>query len=190
MMALMPVIDRYGPAIEYDLLHEFSTVELHQFFRGERPWGQLGRLLGRLPPSSRYIIAKRNDPDVALAVARAMREARKTGDIAKWRPPAEEWDTAAELAAATLDRLGEIEALLADLPIAGKKRKAKPPRKTARPASAIERAEQQLSDEHVAEIVQDVVAGQVSEEEYRRIAAEVDEQRQAAAQAEAGQTVA
>jgi hypothetical protein len=42
----------------------------------------------------------------------------------------------------------------------------------------------------VAEIVQDVVAGQVSEEEYRRIAAEVDEQRQAAAQAEAGQTVA
>lgn len=176
MIALMPVIDRYGHAIEYDLLHEFHGVELLDWFRGERPWRQLIRLLDQLPPSSRFIIAKRDDPEEALAVARVLRDHRAMGR-GGYRPPAAEWNTATELQAAVLDRLGEVVALLADMPIAGKKRKAKPPKRTARPETAIERAQKQLSVEHVADIEADVEAGKVSEAEYARIAAEVEAAR-------------
>lgn len=181
MIALMPVIDRYGHAIEYDLLHEFHGVELLDWFRGKRRWRQLIRLLDQLPPSSRFVIAKRNDPEEALAVARVLRDHRATGK-ARYRPPAVEWDTTTELQAAVLDRLGEVVALLADMPIAGKKRKAKPPKRTERPETAIERAEQQLSVEHVAEIEADVEQAKVSEAEYARIAAEAEAARAVASQ--------
>lgn len=193
MMALMPVIDRYGPAIEYDLLTRFHGVELYDFFRGDRPWSQLARLLAQLPPSSRYMLARREDPERALIVARARREARSTESADRYRPPAVEWDTPTELSAAILDRLGDVMTLLQDLPIAGKKRKAKPPKRTPRPETAVERAEQRLAQEHVEEIIADAEAGKVSEEEYARIAAEVEEQRAAAlaaANAESGGTVA
>lgn len=192
MMALMPVIDRYGPAIEWDLRREWQ-VDIHEYFRGERPWAQLRRFLDGLAPTSRYIIAKRNDPETALATARALRDARHGEGRSRYRPPAVEWDARAELDAAILDRLGEVVALLSDLPIAGKKRKGKPPKRTPRPETAIERAERQLSEEHVEEIVADVEAGKVSVEEYARISAEVEAQRaaaQAAADTEAAGTVA
>jgi hypothetical protein len=184
MIELMPVIDRHGHAIEYDLLHEFNGVDLHQFFRGERPWRMLRRLISQLPPSSRFVIAKRNDPEIALEVARAARESRAAGTGGKYRPPATEWDTQAELTAAMLDRLGEVSALLQDMPIAGKKRKAKPPKRTPRPATAIEKADQLLADEHVNEIVQDVENAKVSEAEYLKIAAEVEAARAVASQQE------
>lgn len=192
MMALIPVIDRYGPAIEWDLRHEWQ-VDIHEYFRGERPWAQLRRFLDGLAPTSRYIIAKRNDPETALATARALREARRSEGRSRYRPPAVEWDARAELDAAILDRLGEVVALLSDLPIAGNKRKAKPPKRTPRPETAIERAERRLSEEHVDEIVADVEAGKVSVEEYARISAEVEAQRaaaQTAADTEAAGTVA
>jgi hypothetical protein len=182
MIALIPVINRYGHAIEYDLLHEFNGVDLHQFFRGERPWTMLSRLLQQLPPSSRFVIAKRDDPEMALEVARAMRNARASGKGQRYRPPAAEWNTTAELTAAVVDRLGEVVTLLQDLPIAGKKRKAKPPKPVARPESAIERAERELSDEHVNEIIADVENAKVSVQEYQRIAAEVEAARAVASQ--------
>jgi hypothetical protein len=188
MMALMPVIDRYGPAIEWDLL-EMWRVDIHDYFRGERPWGQLVRFLNQCPPSSRFVIAKRNDPEVALDAARAHREAQRTSATAlRWRPPAVEWNTGTELTAAILDRLGEIEALLADMPIAGKKRKAKPPKRTPRPQTALEQAEKLLAEQHVAEIIADVESAYVTEAEYAVIAEEA-RQAQAAAQAHHAQTV-
>jgi hypothetical protein len=192
MIALIPVIDRSGPAIEWDL-RTLWHVDLHEYFRGERPWSQLSRFLEGLAPTSRYVIAKRDDPETALLIARALREARHTEGRGRYRPPAVEWDTRTELGAAILDRLGEVVALLSDLPIAGKKRKGKPPKRTPRPETAIERAERRLSEEHVEEIVADVEAGKVSVEEYARISAEVEAQRaaaQAAADTETAGTVA
>lgn len=124
---------------------------------------------------------------LALDVARRLREARQEGKGGTYRPPALEWDTHAELLAAMTDRLGEVVALLADMPIAGKKRKAKPPRRTPRPVSAIERAEKQLSQEHVLSIMADVEASYVTEEEYARIAADVEAAR--AAERQAAETV-
>lgn len=161
-------------------------MELVQFFRGERPWSQLLRLLDGLPPSSRYVIAKRNDPVVALEVARADRDRRATGQ-GRYRPPAVGWDTHADLLARVVDRLGEVAALLADMPIRGKQRKAKPPPPVPRPLTAIEKAEHQLSQEHALEIMADVEASYVTEEEYARIAAEVEAARMAEAEgAQAG----
>ena len=192
MIALIPIIDRYGPAIEWDL-RTLWHVDIHEYFRGERPWSQLRRFLDGLAPTSRYVIAKRNDPEVALATAHALREARHGEGRSRYRPPAVEWDTRAELDAAILDRLGEVVALLSDLPIAGNKRKGKPPKRTPRPETAIERAERRLSEEHVEEIVADVEAGKVSVEDYARISAEVEAQRaaaQAAADTETAGTVA
>lgn len=180
MMALMPVVDRYGPAIEWDLRERWQ-VDLHEYFRGGRPWRQLARFLSQLPRTSRFVIAKKNDPEVALEIARALREAKSSGSgVGQWSPPPEEWDTPTELLASIHDRLGELSALIQDLPIAGKKRKAKPPKRTPRPRYAIDKAEQVLSDEHVAEIIEDVEAGKVSEMEYLRIAAEVEEERRRA----------
>ena len=176
MIGLISVVDRYGPAIEWDL-RALWQVDIHEYFRGERPWRQLRRFIDGLPPTSHYVIAKQNDPVIALEAARQIRERRAAGKGGKYRPPAVEWDTHAELLASILDRQGEILAVLIDQPIAGKRRKAKPPRPTARPESAIERAEQLLSEEHVNEIMADVEAGYVSEEEYARIAAEVEAQR-------------
>jgi hypothetical protein len=132
------------------------------------------RFLAGLPPTSHYVIAKRNDPEAAMQYARALREQQSEGKAAAWRPPALEWDAHAELLAGLLDRLGELTALVADLPIAGKKRKHKPPKRTARPESAVERAERHLSLEHTMEIIADVEAAYVTTEEYARRVAEAE----------------
>lgn len=181
---LLPVVDRYGAAIEWDLRHEWQ-VDIHEYFRGERPWRQLIRFLDGLTPTSHYIIAKQNDPVVAIDIAHRIRENKLRGGGGKWSPPAIEWDTHAELLAKVADRLGEAVSILADLPVQtdkhGKpKKRTKPPKQLPRPESAIDRAEQLLSEEHVNEIMADVEAGKVSEEEYARIAAEVEEARKAA----------
>jgi hypothetical protein len=182
-MSLLETVDRYGAAIEYDLRHELHGVELLDFFRGRRSGRQLARYLSQLPPSSRYVIAQRNDPVVALAVARDARERQASGAGGRYRPPAVEWDTGTELLASLVDRMGEAVALLADMPVGtkGGKRKTKPPKQVARPETAIERAERQLSEEHVLGIMADVEASYVSEDEYARIAADVEARRQAEA---------
>lgn len=115
-------------------------------------------------------------------MARDIRERQASGQGGRYRPPAVEWSTDSELLASLVDRVGEAVALLADLPIAGKKRKTKPPKRTARPESAIERAERQLSEEHVLGIMADVEASYVTEEEYARIAADVEARRAAEAE--------
>lgn len=178
-MGLLPEVDRYGEDIEYDLLTlTGGGLDLLDFFRGVHSWRRLRVILERLPRNSRYVLAKKNDPDVALAVARAQREARATGKAERWRPPADEWDTATELLAVIGDRLGEVEALLADLPTADKKRHAKPPKRLPRPLSAIEEADRMLGEEHVEEIIADVESSYVSAEQYAAMAAEQERYRQ------------
>lgn len=184
-MRLRPVIDRFGGAIEFDLWERGDN--LLEYFSPAYPlktWRRLAVILDQLPRTSRYVIAKKNDPEVALEVARALREQRATGGGGGYRPPPEEWDTLAELTALAADRLGEVEALLADLPIAGKKRKAKPPKRVARPETAIERAEAVLAEEHVTDIIADVEAAYVSDEEYAaEVAAQERYRAEQAAQA-------
>lgn len=118
--------------------------------------------------------------------AREQREARASGTGGRWRPPAEEWDTRAELEARLLDRLGEALSVLGDMPTAVKKR-SKPPKAFPRPWSAIEEAEDALAQQHVEEIIQDVEDGYVSDEEYLRMAAEVEEAEKARMAAAAGE---
>jgi hypothetical protein len=123
--------------------------------------------------TSNYMIAVTSDPEYALEQARRQREARKVGTGGRYRPPAEEWDTRAELEARLLDRLGEAVSLLGDMPTAVKRR-GKPPKPFPRPFSAIEAAEEALAEEHMEEIIADVEDGYVSDDEYRRMAAEAE----------------
>lgn len=134
--------------------------------------------------TSHYTIAVQNDPELALATARRRREARAAGTGGKWRPPAEEWDSRAELDARLLDRLGEAVAILSDLPTGVKKRR-KPPKAFPRPYSAIEAAEDALAQEHVEDIIADVEDSYVSDEEYLRMAAEIEAEQRAAEAARA-----
>jgi hypothetical protein len=186
------VINRFGDEIDLDLWERGDNIREYMSPRYPlKTWRRLALIISNLPEHSHFRTAVRNDPDNALAQAHAQREARAAGTEGKWRPPAEEWDIRAELDARLLDRLGEVVSLLADLPVAVKKRH-KPPKSFPRPYSAIEEAEQQLAAEHIDEIIEYVEEGQVSEEEYLRIAAEVEAQRvaeeaaRAAGEGEAG----
>lgn len=178
-------MDRFGKAIEWDL-RELLKVELLDFFRGLRPWTQLRRYLDQLQEirTSRFVIAQQNDPELAMTAARRRREAAKSTTGGRWRPPAVDFDTAVEIQARILDRLGEVATLLEAMPVAtdkhGKPRKrSKPPKPFPRPETAVEQAEQLLTQEHVSDIITDVESSYVSPEEYERIAAEVEAARQA-----------
>lgn len=140
-----------------------------------KTWRRLALIIEKLQQSStsHYTIAVQNDPELALERARRQREARASGTGGRYRPPAEEWDARTELDARLLDRLGEAVALLSDMPTATKKR-SKPPKQYPRPWSAVEEAEKALAEEHVEEIIADVESSYVSDDEYRRIAAEAE----------------
>lgn len=62
---LVDHIERYGAAIEADLPETWPGVELAQWFRGQRPWAQLWRLLSQLPAGSRWSAARLLDEDAA-----------------------------------------------------------------------------------------------------------------------------
>jgi hypothetical protein len=153
-----------------------------------KTWRRLAVIIERLAraPQSHYTLATQNDPEFALEQARRRREARRTGTGGGYRPPAEEWDTRTELEARVWDRLGEILAVLADQPAATKKRR-KPPKPFPRPYSAVEEAEDMLAEEHVEEIIADVEDGYVSDDEYRRMVAEMEELEREEAERAAGE---
>jgi hypothetical protein len=50
------------------LLGEFG-IDIHDYFRGCRPWAQLERLIARLPTHSHYKAALHNDEQLAELVA-------------------------------------------------------------------------------------------------------------------------
>ncbi len=73
-LGLIDLIDRFGPQIEYDLQAELG-VDLLDFFRAVRPWGQLERFLTRLPSHGHYKSALADDDDFAQQYARSRPDA-------------------------------------------------------------------------------------------------------------------
>lgn len=125
---------RYGEAIEFDLWDRGD--DLHDYFRGLKPWRRLLNVLDRLPANSQYVTAQRNDPELAELIA-SLPEA----EMGRWRPPATEFSLDTSLLAEIRDRLGVVATLLGDMPLApGVKRRSKPPPPFPRPLTAIERA--------------------------------------------------
>lgn len=72
MIYRIELIDKFGPEIEFDLLP--LNVRIHDFFTGARPWGQLERILARLPRHSHYKAAIDNDDQYA-EIAETMQRA-------------------------------------------------------------------------------------------------------------------
>lgn len=99
------------------------------------PWGKFWRLLARISASSdsHYSKAMRDDPDLAASVA-----ARSSDDDPPWRPPLADWTLLHELLQINNDRLGQLAALIADLPI-GVKQRHDPPKALPRPQTALDR---------------------------------------------------
>ena len=60
----MWTVDRYAPAIEYDL-HAHLGLDLLDWFRGRYRWDKLLRLLEQLPDGSAYRAAIAGDDDLA-----------------------------------------------------------------------------------------------------------------------------
>lgn len=127
------------------------------FFRDDLPWGTFWRLFEQIKGSQEtyFSRAQRNDPELAASMAPQIID-----DDSPWHPPAADWTSMHELMAQTRDRLGEIAALLADMPVAVKTRH-KPPPAHARPLTALAAAIEALqADRDQAEIdkVDDFVA--------------------------------
>lgn len=142
MIRLMPVVDRYGPEIEWDLAA--VGVDLLDFFRGVRPWRQLRRLLSQLMEhqESHFVAAQKTDPDLVANLAERLAQDKANGKRRKpWRPRAVGWSQDTELIARLLDRTGELLSVMADQPVPNGKRKNKPPKPFPRPETAHEKAE-------------------------------------------------
>lgn len=85
---LVTLIHRYGEAIEYDLHHELG-IDLLDFFRAERPWPQLLRLVERSPDHSHYKVAIHDDGQLAQHQADHRgdtRPGRSRVDARTWTP--------------------------------------------------------------------------------------------------------
>lgn len=98
------------------------------------PWGKFWRLLSVLGADSYFYKAQQNDPEMAAKLAAA-----KSDDDPPWRPALYDWSLLHELLAINNDRLGQVAALLADLPVAVKQRH-KAPTPFPRPATELDRA--------------------------------------------------
>jgi hypothetical protein len=89
-VGLVALIEDYGEAIEYDLQAELD-LEVLTFFRAERPWPQLLRLVERLPDHSHYKVAIHDDElaqrlhDIADETGRRQ-SVRRTVDAHTWTP--------------------------------------------------------------------------------------------------------
>lgn len=98
-------MDRYGPAIEYDL-HALLGLDLLDWFRGVYPWGKLDRLLAQLPQGSAYWAARADDDEVAeLYVAE-----HPERDTKPQRPPLNEQTRTNQLLAAAVDAVSTLVA--------------------------------------------------------------------------------
>jgi hypothetical protein len=100
--------------------------------------------VGRLPSTSQFVKDQRLDPENAEHALDDQEERDRRGwPQRQWRPDLAEWGPTEEVLATLTDRMGELEALIANLPHAmnGKKGKAKPPKPYPRPKTGIEEAE-------------------------------------------------
>jgi hypothetical protein len=120
-----------------------------------KPWRLLRVILERLPDDSHYRAAQRRDP----AFAQAYLARGNTGR--PWRPRPEDWGLTELLLAGNFNRLGQVTALLADMPVAPKvKRRSKPPAPFPRPLTAIELATKAAEAAHHSAIENEVELAQ------------------------------
>jgi hypothetical protein len=101
------------------------------WFRGHRPWAQLLRVIGRLPPQSHYKAALADDDELAERSPPPVPGAP--------RVPLTGYSRTHELLAALLDAVNELHATLTAAHTKGGKRP--PVRRTPRPVTALQRAE-------------------------------------------------
>lgn len=143
---LVEQIDLYGEAIEADLFDRGH--DLLDWFRGRRPWPQLGRILGRLPEGSRYVAAILDDEDLAAERIAAETDAPRR----RARPP---------LVGETAERMllrGVLSAMLrlehATYAVNAPKGKAgSPPQPLPGPETAEDRLRERLADQDVEELL-------------------------------------
>lgn len=129
---LIGLIDRYGPAIEYDLQAELG-LDLVDFFRRRHSWAKLERLLDQLPRASRFRCAVADDDEVAESIlAGGERPAR--GSVP---PPLQDVDYHASLLMIIADRLGDVAATV----IASAGGNPGPVSPLPRPVSALDRVQ-------------------------------------------------
>lgn len=67
LVRLVQLINRYGPAIEFDL-HDRFGLDLLSFFRHELSWRKLDVLVQGLPSGSAFWAARADDDELAAAV--------------------------------------------------------------------------------------------------------------------------
>lgn len=93
----------------------YNGLDLLDFFRDERPWGQFWRLLDQLGRDSRYRAAQLDDPDVAELLA-----GEDGGD--KWSPMPADFTLMHELVAEVRDLMADAVVILGrGLPSNGKR---------------------------------------------------------------------
>ena len=115
--------------------------------------------LDDLPTASRYIEAKRNDPDYVEAMVKrlAKEDLGEAEPGRRWTPRSAEWDTQHELMASFYDRLGNWLVQYAN----SNRPKGKPPMKQLppfpRPVTAVDKARAQL-DVRAEQKLDDLIA--------------------------------
>ena len=135
ILSLVREINAYGEAIHFDLLER--NRDIYDYFRRRRPWRELRIILRRLPTSSHYVAAKRNDPEYAERVAAAT---SGEGRPLAWSPSPSEWNLLCELTAGVFDRLGDLITLTQNVHRGKDAAAQKPPDRFPRPVTEIERA--------------------------------------------------
>lgn len=155
-------IDRYGAAIEADLVFAGTGLVLGDWFRDpdRYPWSMLIRLLHRMPEGGHYETARRDDDQLAAQ----LHDLRERGLLPapSRRPALLGWTRDRELATATADALRRIEWGIWGASPKFKGKGGRPPKALPRPRSASDRlGEVLLMREH------DEIAGALLGDRYR-----------------------
>jgi hypothetical protein len=152
------LVDRYGEAIEWDLLTHCNGLDLLDFFRGKHSWRKLSMILERLPGSSAYRGAMLSATSGSSSIAAQSASTKPT-------PPA--WSEYTPERAALdniLDRLGDV--VTAVVTSAG----SKPPTITpaTRPITEVDRVRLRREKNAHDALVAEVKAAQERFERNRR----------------------
>lgn len=151
LAVLVEVVDRYGPAIEYDL-HQHLGLDLLDFFRHKHSWMKLDRLIWQLPSGSAFWAARTDDDEAAKAML------ERHGDKPRPRavPPLTEMTRTNQV---LLDIVDWLQLTVDRLERLGGN-KPPVPERAPRPTSALERVEHQQEAAAVADLVAEAYAAQ------------------------------
>lgn len=153
MAAIVDEVDRYGAAIEADLVFSGSGLLLIDWFRqpDRYPWSLLLRLLPRMPESGHYDTARRDDDELAARID----ELIDAGQLAKPkgnRPPLLGHTRDRALMQDILDVLRRIEHAEWAASPKFKGKGGRPPKNSPRPVGAMDRRREQQRLERLDDI--------------------------------------